>query len=83
MNSNHKPKNTTIPLPPDSIAQRAEIFWQTTNCEHFMANYQADSAKVNPKQKVHNLHFSDVVWQCSNHASTQITPSIPSHFVLE
>lgn len=80
MNSNHQPKNTTIPLPPGSIAQRAEIFWQTTNCEHFMANYQVDSAKVNLKEKVHNLRFSDVSNMLSGNVLITPVPKSPHRY---
>lgn len=54
--SNHLPKNTSIETP----LGRAELFWQTTNCVHFMQNYREDSSKTNPNEKVHNLQFSDV-----------------------
>ncbi len=60
MNSNHLPKNTTIPLPPGSSTDRAEIFWQTTNCQHFMDNHREDAAKSSPSEKIHNLRFPDV-----------------------
>ena len=54
MKSNHLPKNTTIPLPLpfEDDVERAEIFWQTVNCDHFMENYRADSVKTNPKERV-------------------------------
>ena len=60
MKSNHIPKNTTLYLPLGYAADRAEIFWQTVNCDHFMENYRADSAKTNPNEQVHNLKFADV-----------------------
>lgn len=76
MKSNHLPKNTTIPLPLpfDSEAERAEIFWQTANCDHFMENYRADSVKINAKERVHNLRFADVARMLSGNVLVSPVP---------
>ncbi|QIP14694.1 hypothetical protein G8759_19795 [Spirosoma aureum] len=55
--SSHLPKNTTFMLTP---GLRAEIFWQTTNCDHFMENYRADLDAPTAKSRFHNLRFSQV-----------------------
>jgi len=39
---------------------KAELYWQTANCDHLMLNHRDDSAKTNRKEKTHNLQFSDV-----------------------
>ncbi|MFD2938347.1 hypothetical protein [Spirosoma flavum] len=72
MKSNHIPKNTTLYLPPGHKAERAELFWQTANCDHFMENYRADLAKSNPSEQVHNLKFADVARMLSG--NVLITP---------
>lgn len=72
MKSNHLPKNTTLYLPPDYSADRAEIFWQTVNCDHFMENYRHDLTKANPSEQVHNLRFADVARMLSG--NVLITP---------
>lgn len=76
MKSNHLPKNTTLYLPPDYSADRAEIFWQTANCDHFMENYRADLTKVNPSEQIHNLRFADVARMLSG--NVLITPVLKS-----
>ena len=75
MKSNHLPKNTTIFLPPGSAAERAEIFWQTMNCEHFMENYRVDLTRTNPKEKVHNLKFADVARMLSGNVIISPVPN--------
>lgn len=72
MKSNHLPKNTTLYLPPDYSADRAEIFWQTVNCDHFMENYRHDLTKANPSEQIHNLRFADVARMLSG--NVLITP---------
>lgn len=72
MKSNHTPKNTTLYLPPGHGAERAEIFWQTANCDHFMENYRTDLDKVNPSEQIHNLRFADVARMLSG--NVLITP---------
>lgn len=76
MKSNHLPRNTTIPLPLplDSEVERAELFWQTVNCDHFMENYRADSTKINPKERVHNLRFADVARMLSGNVLVSPVP---------
>ena len=74
MKSNHLPKNTTIALPPGHPAERAEIYWQTVNCDHFMENYRADSAKANPNERVHNLRFADVARMLSGNVVIRPVP---------
>ena len=71
--SSHLPKNTTITTP----LGKAELFWQTTNCNHFMQNYRDDSAKTKPGEKTHNLQFSDVSRMLSS--NVVINPVKNSH----
>jgi len=56
--SNLKPYNVKIKI--GKI--EAEIFWQTTNCEHFLQNYQEEIElrKVSKNQRIHDLRFRDV-----------------------
>jgi|GEM_PF-2217653 len=54
--SNHIPRNTTIIV----SGLQAEIFWQTTNCDHFLENYRADSTASTAKSRFYNLRFSQV-----------------------
>lgn len=76
MKSNHIPKNTTIPLPIpfDTGPERAEIFWQTANCDHLMENYRADLDKANQKERIHNLRFADVSRMLSGNVLVSSVP---------
>ncbi len=52
---NHSPKNTTVFTP----SGRAELFWQTVNCDHFAENHSADAGKAG-KSRFHDLRFKDI-----------------------
>ena len=74
MKSNHLPKNTTLYLPPGHGTERAEIFWQTANCDHFVENYRADLTKLTPAEQVHNLRFADVARMLSGNVLIRPVP---------
>lgn len=52
---NFKARNTTI-----LTAQgKAELFFQTVNCDHILENYRMDASKFG-KERVHDVKFSDI-----------------------
>ena len=65
--SNLKPYNAKIKI--GKI--EAEIFWQTTNCEHFLQNYQEEIElrRVSKNQRIHDLRFRDVANMLSKDVS--------------
>ncbi|MFC0182490.1 hypothetical protein SAMN04515674_101452 [Pseudarcicella hirudinis] len=72
---NFKAKNTTVL----TAEGKAELFFQTVNCDHLLENYRTDVNKIG-KERVHDVKFSDISQLLSGNVCFSEVPKSKNKF---
>ena len=55
---NYEPKNGTFDTP---LGKRAEVFFQSVNCDHIAEGYRKNLTEIGSQQQMHDVNFVDIV----------------------